>query len=359
MADERLEKELALARRAAPLFGLARQQRVIWGLRRRLLPAKFRARRVLPLVVAAGLATLAAALYLWLKPGAYEVAAQRMPQDEHWVLRDGSRVVIETPDTRITKQSEVDREVIFELSAGAARFDVAHRPERTFRVQAGPVQVEVIGTAFRVERQSERTLVAVDGGCVRVSWSGGSKELSAGEHGVFPLVEDDVAVTDPPSPSTIPLLSTAPPLANARPAGVSSAVVGDGIRGASSAEELFAKADRARAGGRPVEAAQALRELTQRFSRDARAPLAAFTLGRLLLENLHQPAEAARAFGQARTLSGRSSALAEDALAREAEAWEAAGNAGEAAKRAELYRTLYPNGSRLKRVLRAGGPAAP
>ena len=80
--------------------------------------------------------------------------------------------------------------------------------------------------------------------------------------------------------------------------------------------------------------------------------LAAFTRGRLLLENLHQPAEAALAFAQARSLTGASSALAEDALAREALAWGAAGKRADAARCANQYRTLYPEGAHLKELLR-------
>ena len=47
--------------------------------------------------------------------------------------------------------------------------------------------------------------------------------------------------------------------------------------------------------------------------------------------------------------------LAEDALAREVEAWNAAGDGALARRRAELYRQTYPNGARLKTVLRLGG----
>ena len=105
-----------------------------------------------------------------------------------------------------------------------------------------------------------------------------------------------------------------------------------------------------------MEATRALRQLTQRFPRDARAPLAAFTLGRLLLENLRQPADAARAFELARSLAGGSGALAEDALAREVEAWRAAGDANKATARAQRYQALYPNGTHTKQVLRVGEP---
>jgi hypothetical protein len=56
------------------------------------------------------------------------------------------------------------------------------------------------------------------------------------------------------------------------------------------------------------------------FRSDPRAPLAAFTLGRVLLRELARPREAAAAFAQARALAPRGP-FVEDALAREVEAW--------------------------------------
>lgn len=340
MADERIEEQLELARGAAPVFGLARQQRVIWGVRRRLQGGRAGARRLVPLVAALAIAGMLLSGYAWWRNVPEPVAASG---DERWQLRDGSRILIETPETRITKQRESEAEVLFELEKGAARFDVTHRPGRTFRVQAGAVRVEVIGTRFRVERRGESASVSVERGRVRVSWSGGMREVAAGESGSFPPTELARAPSES-APSEVASAAAAAPR-------TSTAVTSELKSPLPTAEQLFAAADRARAEARPREAVQSLRQLIQRFPRDGRAPLAAFTLGRLLLEALHQPAEAARAFAQARALAGSGSALAEDALAREAEALRAAGRTSEAAKRVELYRSLYPQGARLKHLL--------
>jgi transmembrane sensor len=360
-SDERLEQELSLARRAAPVFGLGRQQQVIWGVRRRLQRAPLAVRRLLPLVAAASLFCELAAAYVWFGAPAEELT--RSARDEHWELRDGSRIVIETPNTQITKRRESSTEVVFELKAGAARFDVAHRPERAFRVQAGPVQVEVIGTKFRVERRDDRTEVSVERGRVRVAWPGDSTELSVGEHGVYPpplAVASARAPASAAPPANATSTNTEPlPLASARQTSAARNVASEPAAHTPSAEELFTTADHARAEGRPEDAARTLRELLQQFPHDGRAPLAAFTLGRLLLERLGQPAEAARAFAQARALAGGSSALAEDALAREADAWRAAGRSGEAARAATLYRTKYPHGTHLKEALRASESPSP
>jgi transmembrane sensor len=117
---------------------------------------------------------------------------------------------------------------------------------------------------------------------------------------------------------------------------------------------LFARADRARKEGKAELAVAHLRTLIDRFPADPQAHVAAFTIGRLLLESLGEPRQAAASFEKARVLA-KGAPLAEDALAREVEAWAAAGERVLARRRAELYRQLHPNGLRLNAVLRAGG----
>lgn len=358
MTRDLLEERLKLARRALPSFGLARQQTVIWGVRRRTQPWRPRAREIA--FAAAALACIALALsggYAWLHSSKTErlsSVATRNGAAERWQLRDGSRIVLETPSTVISKQHESSTDVLFQLSAGSAHFDVAHRPERAFRVQAGPVRVEVMGTEFRIEKQEARAVVSVLRGRVRVSWPTGSRVLTAGESDVFPPLTAPASSAEhgpsAPAPSAVVPRATVPSAAIA-PAESPSAASPN----RDTAESLFAAADSARAAGRPLDAVAALQQLTERFPRDPRAPLAAFTRGRILLETLARPADAARTFAEARALAGARSALGEDALAREVDALRASGNLSRAAERAELYRKLHPNGLRLRSVLRAGG----
>jgi transmembrane sensor len=87
---------------------------------------------------------------------------------------------------------------------------------------------------------------------------------------------------------------------------------------------------------------------------DPRAPLAAFTLARVHLEELGAPREAARAFARARELAPNGP-LAEDALAREVEAWSRAGETETAHARAVEYTQRYPAGRRLRAVRKFGG----
>src|SRR5262249_2478998 len=92
-------------------------------------------------------------------------------------------------------------------------------------------------------------------------------------------------------------------------------------------EDLLLAADRARLGGRPERAVAPLQRILSDHAFDSRAPLAAFTLGRTLLEQLGRPREAAQAFSTARRLD-RARALTQDALAREVESWSRAGESG-------------------------------
>jgi transmembrane sensor len=124
--------------------------------------------------------------------------------------------------------------------------------------------------------------------------------------------------------------------------------VGDERRAlASGAEELLAAADAARSAGRRGESVALLQRLLHEQRDDARAPLAAFTLGRILLMEMGQPGEAALAFAEARALAP-TGPLAEDALAREAEAWNKAGDTGKAGARAREYLRLFPHGRRAE-----------
>ena len=208
-----------------------------------------------------------------------------------------------------------------ELDEGTGSFDVVMNPARTFVVSSGDVHVLVIGTSFTLERDASKTRVAVERGRVRVEWTDGARELTAGEAGWFP----------PASPSwQAPAEAPEAPAIHDVPA------------------ELLTAADTARRSGRADDAVPLLRRIVEHHARDPRAPLAAFTMGRVLLE-LDRDREAARAFAEARRLDPTGS-LAEDALVREAEAWARAGDRETAQRRAQAYLSRYPEGRRAQDV---------
>jgi transmembrane sensor len=94
--------------------------------------------------------------------------------------------------------------------------------------------------------------------------------------------------------------------------------------------------------------------LLRDYGGDVRAPVAAFTLGRILLSQLDRPAEAADAFALARRLAPGGT-LAPDALAREVEAAARAGDRARARRLAEEYLARHPPGRRAASVRRFGG----
>ncbi len=257
--------------------------------------------------------------------------------------------------------------VLVQVVSGSARFDVARNPQRVFRVEAGRVAVEVLGTSFVVERlDDERARVAVERGRVRVSYHEQSVELGAGEEGVFPRSVPVPSASATPSSlaSATPTAAVPVPSAPKAASWRSWAQEGDfdkayeELRKAGPGavrddpSDLMLAADVARMSKHSDKAVEPLRRLLQRHPGDPRAALAAFTLGRVLLDELGRPREAADAFAKAHTMGG---AMAQDALAREVEAWSRAGDAAMARTRAEQYVRLYPGGRRERSVRRYGG----
>ncbi len=339
--SEDVEKTLAAARRASPPWSAARQQQASWAVQSRI--QKARRRRPAIALSLAGVLGAAAAVLVWHRQVVvWAPAAPVSPLASS--LADGTRIVRDDPATVLHKTVEAEDDVLFELESGGARFEVARRPSRAFRVHAGEVTVQVIGTGFRVRRTQAHTQVAVEHGRVLVSWWGGSRELGAGEQGTFPPDAPAAAHVAAAAPAPV-----APPSHTSRRLALQPAVE------AAGPDALFARADRARAAGKPEQAVATLRELRERFPHDAHAGAAAFTMGRLLLESLGRPRQAAAAFADARALARGDGMLAEDALAREVEALHAAGDAAGARARAEQYRSLYPHGLRLQIIERYGG----
>jgi transmembrane sensor len=123
---------------------------------------------------------------------------------------------------------------------------------------------------------------------------------------------------------------------------------------APDVEALMRSADAARRAGHPAQALPYLRRLLRDHPADARAPLAAFTLGRILLAELGRPAEAADAFALSRRLAP-AGPMASHALAREVEAAARGGDAARARRLAETYIADYPAGPHLAAVRRHGG----
>ncbi|MET0287947.1 MAG: FecR domain-containing protein [Polyangiales bacterium] len=310
---------------------------------------------------------LAAALAFW--PRAPETTLR---------TEDGSIATRLSPQTELAVASDQSDAVELELKRGRGHFEVTKNPKRRYRVRSGAVTVEVLGTAFDVIKLDEASSeVRVNHGLVRVRWAGGETLLHAGEHGVYPPAEK---VSDAPAEAApvveVAQVHEAPAEERAAPAilrhprahharrepareqreeaGWRTLARAGKHREAFGAlaeqpvedlEGLLLAADAARLSGHPREAAEHLDHLVRKYPQSAPARLAAFTLARLQLNELSEPERAARSFARAYALDPKGP-LAEDAMAREAEAYRKAGKRGQAAEVATRYLAQFPHGSR-------------
>ena len=278
----------------------------------------------------------------------------------------------------------VDGKPTIELMRGSARFDVADQNGRVLRVQAGDVAIELVSGRVVVASAGFGVRVFVETSEVHVFSNGNERVLAAGQQASFPLHAPPPTKSTAPAPLDEPSTVVAPTVvaptpglnaptptrATAAPrvqrSWRTAAEQGDfdkayvelarsGPRAVRDVPaELLLAADVARLSHHPAEAVAPLERVARDHARDPRAPLAAFTLGRVLLDELGRPQQAATAFARSRALAS-DGPLAPDALAREVEAWSRAGDLPRARQRGEEYLQRYPKGARINSVRRFGG----
>jgi len=290
-------------------------------------------------------------------------------------LADGSRAELAGARTDLEVLENNENRISVRLEAGRALFDVVHNPLRSFTVEAEPYRVEVIGTVFHVERDGNDVRVGVTRGKVRVYGPLGAEDVVAGQLKRFTRAVA-TAAGEPGSPAVKPLTAAQDDAETVRPVRAAKRRAApdatwrslsqsgqydaafESLRRGSVVDDdpaaLMDAADAARLSGHPSNAVRYLESVVQRHGRSPVAPLAAFTLGRVYLDQLGQPGQAAAAFERARKLSPNGS-LAQDALAREVEALSKGGNAQKAYQRAQEYLRRYPSGQRVRAVQLYGG----
>jgi transmembrane sensor len=372
MAEEPL---FTLPARVSPQWTETRAAHVRSAIDRRV-----RRRRTARLAVATSSLVLAGGLILaqFMRPRPAEVTVHKPAKVASPVPRAEPAEPTATPLTADTELI-VDPEGAgraFVLRRGSARFAVTHDERHPFRVRVGPLVVEDLGTIFAVARLSEYQFdVAVEEGHVAVLCGKSRVELGGGQRRTFACGEPEKharvvppAAVPPPSPNVAAerphgAVAMEPP-PQAAPAWRILAERGQYHEAYDSlhrttvelvgdeTHELLLAADTARLSGHASDAVPYLRRILVQHGSDPRAHLAAFTLGRVLLDELGRPAEAAEAFERARVPQ---TPLAEDALARAIEAWARAGDARRAHALALEYQRSYPQGRRLRAVARFGG----
>ena len=279
---------------------------------------------------------------------------------------EGATGQLEAPGSRALVTERSPAHTTVEVAAGAIGFEVAHTG-REFRVQAGPVRVTVVGTAFTVERRDAGVRVSVRRGRVRTEANGETATLGAGEQRWFatpaaPASPPEV-IAPVPAPARAATGAGSARRATARwqllaqrgDFGRAYQLLGrPGEKPRDDVEELLLAADVARRSNHFAAAVPYYDRVIEKYDRDPRAALAALSKGRIALHQLGRPQEAAAAFARARALALPDS-LAEDAMVGEVTAWHRAGDVRKAREVAEEYLRRYPSGSAVANVKKLGG----
>ena len=284
---------------------------------------------------------------LRLANGGPIVAVDAPPAGAHVALSDGSSIEL-SAGARFEPIESSAGSFIGVLERGTASFDVQPGGPRRWQIECGLATIEVVGTRFSCARGPNALHVGVDRGVVLVRGervTNRVRRLSAGES--LDLV-DATAAEMPPAPAPVPAPAAgeataaepavaapavAPAPAHAGPSWrelertgrhreAFAALGAQGIQRESKRlgiADLFALADVARLSGHPRDAIAPLQRIVDGFAHDRQAPLAAFALGRLLLDDLDRPAAAAAAFNRALEL-GPPQSLRDDVRIRLEEA---------------------------------------
>ncbi|APR78885.1 Hypothetical protein A7982_04232 [Minicystis rosea] len=295
-------------------------------------------------------------------------------------LDDGSSLVVEA-GTRMKTLSNTSSSLITLLEGGRVTFDIRPGGPRRWIIECGLATVEVVGTRFTVDRAPHHGRVTVERGVVLVRGELVKDRIQRLTAGESLEIEDGAAEAPAPAPpsavaSSAPASSAAAPLATSTvkvtpsaptdearepwrelarkgafkeayraiaPAGIAQQAT------TASVDDLLLLADVARLSGHSIEAVAPLMRVMNEKSGDPRAPMAAFTLGRVQLDALGQAPAAAQTFARAIAM-GLPQGLREDAHARVVEARARAGDSAGARAAAAEYEARYPNGGRLAEV---------
>ena len=282
---------------------------------------------------------------------------------------DGSSVRLES-ESSARVQFVAAKGGLVHLDHGAVKLKVHHRDGSTWRVAAGPYEVEAIGTEFIVDWVASRDKplrVSVTEGTVAVRGPAfrGTRFVSA--HQMVEVASQESAVARAAAePMPVPVDSLSPETEAAAPEETTASAPRvrneptwraleasgkyadavktaerhglSGIYQAGAADDLLALARASRFAGRMDVAREALMACRARFSGSQQAAMSAFLLGRSA-----SGAQAAQWFS-AYLKEQPGGALAREALGRLIEAYQAAGDRVSSRAAAERYLKSYPDG---------------
>ncbi|MBI2392786.1 MAG: tetratricopeptide repeat protein [Deltaproteobacteria bacterium] len=298
------------------------------------------------------------------------------PSDRSVDLRfsDGSALVAD-PAARVRVAAVDAHGAHVVVEAGALDAAVVRRAATSWRFGAGPFDVRVIGTAFRLawDPEATRFTMVMREGSVLISGgiAGAGQALVAGEVLVADVARGTlerrpVLAPSVPSASVIveePVVVAPPaPAAPEKPAVAIAgwrrlAAEGKYVEALESAEKhgfsslcasldapgLYQLGEVARLARNHARATEALTTLRKRFPGDARSAHAAFALGRVAFDGKGAYSEAATWF-ETYLREQPNGAFAREASGRVIEAHQRAGSVGAARAAAERYLATWPDG---------------
>ena len=295
-------------------------------------------------------------------PAPHESASLATSADNVTTLPDGTILTYldAAADVALTELTTNARHMT--LKGGAVRFAVAADPVRPFVVHVRGLIVEVMGATFVLRDLGDEVDVSVEQGVVRAIWPEGERQLRANERARFSTRARAPQAPPAPSPASAPSRQSRPSAPKWRSLAQAGrydeayvALRTAGVRAVPDEVAVLLEAgDVARLSRHPQEAVAPISRMLARFPKDPRAPLAAFTLGLVYMQELGRAADAARSFAHARELDP-AGLMAEDALARQVEAWFRAGDTARSQAMAKEYVRLYPHGRRLQAIRHHGG----
>lgn len=265
-------------------------------------------------------------------------------------LDDGSVIELDA-HTSLRGVARTANEVTLELEHGEATFEVSHDPRRAFRVSSGDVSVRVIGTRFEVSREAGHVAVVVERGRVEVRRGEelvvlGAGERWSGEEWIAEATLDEAPALEPAPieevEEEIEEVAVREPARERR-------VREEETDPADAARALFEAAQAARRGGRPDRAAALFAELVEQHPGDPRAGLAAFELGRIRLDVMHDVGGSIEALERALDLAPHGG-FRQDALARLVLLYDRRGDLARCHEAQSRYLLDYPDGVHLSEV---------
>ncbi len=252
------------------------------------------------------------------------------------LFSDGSSIVALAAGTQLEPLAISGTDVVLHLVEGSVLIQVNKGGPRRWRVEAGALSVEVVGTTFEVSRRRDRSRVSVSEGVVLVrgaSIPDGIRKVAAGEHVevVAQAAKEGLAPRlDLPSDQT-----AQPP--DSTPAKRASREL------QPAAADLMDQFDKARAEGKWGSAQVALESLLRRFPSDPQVGLAAYQLA-ILKQRRGAPAEEVKAALLDALRRANAESLRQDCYWRLVQVAEAGGDTTSARRWARASLREFPRG---------------